>query len=152
MKTRAVRLLFLSLLFLGSLLLGGCFNGSVAALTPQSLPSEQLASAYALYQAGDTRQAEVLYRQITQNHPELALAWFYLGNLTFRRGALDEAQQHYIEAAQRDPHHAETQYNLGMLNLRNAEKRLNTALLLTKPSHKQTLIRHQLDWLSDFPL
>lgn len=134
-----------------SLLLGGCFNGSVAALSSQSLPSEQLASAYAVYQAGDTQQAETLYRQITQEHPELAPAWFYLGNLTFRRGAVEEAQQHYLEAARRDPHHAETHYNLSMLNLRNAEKGLANALILTRSSPEQALIRQQLDWLSDFP-
>lgn len=139
------------LLFVISFSLGGCFSGSVASRSSSPLPSEQLANAYSVYQAGDTQQAEKLYQQTAHEYPEIATSWFYLGNLAFRRGAVEEAQQHYLEAARRDPYHAETQYNLSMLNLRNAENGLANALKLTTSPHEKTLIRHQLDWLTDFP-
>ncbi|MEW6747639.1 MAG: tetratricopeptide repeat protein [Planctomycetota bacterium] len=47
--------------------------------------------------------------------PDFADAYFYLGNVSFRLGRLDEAEAHYRQALQVMPRHADAHCNLGIV-------------------------------------
>ncbi|MFI5308278.1 MAG: tetratricopeptide repeat protein [Polyangiales bacterium] len=60
-------------------------------------------------------RAEAAYRRAIELDPSLANAVTNLGNLSYRRGRLEEAQNLYVRALQIDPEQPEAFYNLGFL-------------------------------------
>lgn len=62
-------------------------------------------------------EAEELYREAIRLDPSLAVARTNLGNIRFRRGALQEAIQHWQDASRIDPKQPEAYYNIGFAYL-----------------------------------
>jgi tetratricopeptide (TPR) repeat protein len=60
-------------------------------------------------------RAEAAYRRAIELDPSLANAVTNLGNISYRRGKLEEAQNLYVRALQIDPEQPEAFYNLGFL-------------------------------------
>ncbi len=67
-----------------------------------------------LHQAGDVAQAEVLYRQYVQAHPDNAQAWYLLGAACQTLGKLIEAEEAQRQAIRVQPNHADAPNHLGV--------------------------------------
>lgn len=106
--------------------------------------SQTLALAVKCHQAGDLRQAEMLYRQVLQIdplnlQPELAKIHFNLGNALFAQGKLEEAAGSYQQGLRLQPELAEAHFNLG--NILKAQGKFDEAItsyqsaVRLKPEH-----------------
>lgn len=81
---------------------------------------------YTLWHQRDYQDLETFYRNALQRNPDAWLARNNLGQLLLERGALDEALQHFTEAARIEPAYAENQANLGAVLA--AQGRMDEAL------------------------
>ena len=78
-----------------------------------SHPSVLLAKALKLHQSGKLPQAETLYRQILQQHPNHADAWHFLGVAIYQSGRAKDAITLYQRALALKPNYPDAHTNLG---------------------------------------
>ncbi|MCD6024358.1 MAG: yrrB 4 [Fibrobacteria bacterium] len=98
---------------------GPAFEAQVVNLSralPGSWISHFLAGTYYKGQ-GQMAEAEEQYRQVTRFNPEFPQGHVFLGDLLYRRGALDEAAAEYERALKLDSSDASVRRNLGFLYL-----------------------------------
>lgn len=96
---------------------------SLEPLLPPDDPAERRRLAYEAYLEGarldddplTCDQAEAAYRRAIEIDPRFAHAYTNLGNLRFRRGAVDEAIALYHKALAVDPGQPEALHNLGFI-------------------------------------
>lgn len=75
--------------------------------------AEMLIQAWQHLQAGASARAEEIYRQVLQDEPLNADAFFGLGLVEWNKGRLEEAASHYQQALRCRPDFFEAQNNLG---------------------------------------
>lgn len=113
------------------LVLAGCASaGKDRRLVNLVATQRQAELAYA---NGDWPQALADYQRLTKAAPKQAEYWFRLGNVQFRQGQLDSANQSYLQALQLDPKLSGAWYNLGIVRLREAEAAFVQGAQLGKP-------------------
>ncbi len=66
-------------------------------------------------QMGRNQEAIRVFREIAEEHPDLALPWFYKGFNEFHLSLYDDALVSFDRAAELDPRHAETWYRQAMI-------------------------------------
>ena len=76
--------------------------------------ADMLQQAIARHQAGDVRGAEVLYRQLLLEHPELSDAWHLLGVCDIQQGNLQSAVERILRAIRLAPQQSMFYANLGV--------------------------------------
>ncbi|MFN9916524.1 MAG: tetratricopeptide repeat protein, partial [Pirellulaceae bacterium] len=76
--------------------------------------ADMLQQAIARHQAGDVRGAEVLYRQLLLEHPELSDAWHLLGVCDIQQGNLQSAVERSLRAIRLAPQQSMFYANLGV--------------------------------------
>jgi predicted O-linked N-acetylglucosamine transferase (SPINDLY family) len=79
------------------------------------MTAELLATGWRLHQAGDLPRAEQTYRQLLQQEPENAVAWYLLGVLCQARGDLAAAADHLEQALRLRPGFAEALHHRGIV-------------------------------------
>ncbi|HZZ28978.1 MAG TPA: tetratricopeptide repeat protein [Pirellulales bacterium] len=75
------------------------------ASSSRVLKSRELPQALRLAQAGRRREAIVLLRELSQQHPTDALVWFHLGAMLDASGKMREAIPCYLRALRLNPRH-----------------------------------------------
>jgi tetratricopeptide (TPR) repeat protein len=83
--------------------------------------SEALRVALQQHQAGNTSEAEQIYRQILQADPQHADAWHLLGVIAHQVGKQEVAADHIGRAIRINPNVAEFHINLGAVHLAQSE-------------------------------
>ncbi len=77
------------------------------------VPNDLLKTALAHHQAGRLPEAEAVYRQILDAHPDSADAWHWLGVIGQQTGQPEQAVKLISRALSLRPNYAEAHYNLG---------------------------------------
>src|SRR5438067_13815754 len=78
-------------------------------------PAELLATGFRWHQAGDLPRAENAYRQLVQQDPGNAQAWYLLGALSEARGDLAAATTNLEQALRLRPAFAEALHHQGIV-------------------------------------
>ncbi|WP_431661768.1 FkbM family methyltransferase [Pantanalinema rosaneae] len=81
------------------------------------MDSNLLQTAHQHYQAGRLREAEIVYRQVIERHPQQSEVWFWLGLIASQLGRLEESVTCYQQVIQLNPDLAEAHSNLGTVLL-----------------------------------
>ena len=76
---------------------------------------QRFAAAVAEHQAGNSADAERLYRELVAAHPDYAAGWCNLGVLMVHAGKPDDAAACYVQALTAVPGHPDAHFNLGNL-------------------------------------
>lgn len=84
-------------------------------------------------QMGRNQEAIRIFREITEQHPDLALPWFYKGFNEFHLSLFDDALASFGRAAELDPGHAETWYRQAMIRYTRSE--FDTVVTLLEKSY-----------------
>ncbi|PYZ99624.1 hypothetical protein A6K26_008000 [Gammaproteobacteria bacterium 2W06] len=102
-------------------LLQGC-----VALPSNNAPSviERLARADAALEHGDPERARQGYEAVIERSPELVSPHFQLGLIAYGAGNSHNAIEHFEAALARDPGHVLATYNLAVVHLQQARRRL----------------------------
>jgi len=108
------------------LLLAGCATTPNTTKVNYSL-DEQLQHADAAYREARLDDAERLYREITDAHPDLSDVWFRLGNIYTRQDELDAAVRAYEKVIQLNPNDGRAWYNLSLVHMKRAIATLEVA-------------------------
>ena len=116
-----------------------------------ALPSTRFAQAEKHYRNGEHIRAETLLQALVADYPELAQAWYYLGNLAFHQSDRQRAKTYWLKALEKNPRHWEAQYNLSMLNLNEAHERMVASLRDGVVGQKREQMIRQKDWLERLP-
>jgi tetratricopeptide (TPR) repeat protein len=111
------------------LMLTALLAGCAAEGTPRIdyTLDEQMQRADQSYREARLEDAEVIYRQITQSHPELKEVWFRLGNIYTRENQLDAAVRAYERTLQLDSNDGRAWYNLSLVHVKQGLSTLETA-------------------------
>jgi len=108
----------------GILLVVIVLSGCSAAMTVREeaeIPTDQITRlAESTYASSDWLESEKYYSQLVQSGPPQALHWYRLGNIYAFTDRPDAAIVAYREAIKLEPDSADTWYNLGMVQLRQA--------------------------------
>lgn len=126
-------------------------SNNLPATETLTLPSRRFARAETHYRNGEHAQAETLLQALVADCPELAQAWYYLGNLAFHQSDRQRAETYWLKALEKNPRHWEAQYNLSMLNLNEAHERMVASLRDGAAGQKREQMIRQMDWLERFP-
>ncbi|HET7314084.1 tetratricopeptide repeat protein [Salinisphaera sp.] len=71
--------------------------------------------------------AEILYRQLTQTHPNLPEVWLRLGNVYMREAQLQAAVRTYTQGLRHDRNDGRLWYNLALARLKQSVDTLETS-------------------------
>jgi Tfp pilus assembly protein PilF len=98
-------------------------------------PQMKFWRAFLLHKKGQTQDAMIQYREITQQYPELAEPHNNLGMLLAQQGELEEAKMEFEMALREQPDMAMAMENLSQVYLLLTEQTLKKALALNPKSH-----------------
>ena len=121
------------LLTIYCLLIAGCSLPRIIVLEDPLSPEEHLNLGVAYERKGELDSAIKEYEAASK---QLPMAYLYLGNISFQKKELDEAERYYLEAMRKDPGNADACNNLAWLyytkraNLEEAEELALKALTL----------------------
>lgn len=109
-------------------------------------PSELVAKGNRLYAARKYGKAELLYRDAKKALPESAEIGFNLGNVAYRKGDYDAAEESFLEVAESANASRELRkkalYNLGNCAFRTGEKLIDSDLQKALDSFKLSILRY----------
>ncbi len=115
-----------------SLTLSGLLLSACASLTPQ--PGSESSSLAMRLDAADRAlrearllDAEIAYRALSHDHPNLPDVWLRLGNIHVRQNQLDAAVHSYQQGLQRAPQDGRLWHNLALVRVRQSLDTLETA-------------------------
>src|SRR5437899_846508 len=80
-----------------------------------SKTAKLLTTGWRWHQAGDLVRAEQTYRQLVEQEPENAQAWYLLGAICQARGELAAAAEHLQQALQLQPAYPEALNHQGVV-------------------------------------
>lgn len=109
-------------------------NGSpaVTGVTKEPLVDRLEKADLALREARLT-DAELLYRQLTEDHPRLPEVWLRLGNIYVRQDQLEAAERIYTKGIRYQPQDARLWNNLALVQTRQAVQTLETSTQVLAP-------------------
>ncbi|MES2664146.1 MAG: tetratricopeptide repeat protein [Pseudomonadota bacterium] len=100
------------------------------------------------YQAGNYVQARAHYENILSAQPKNTEVAYRLGNIAFREGRWQDAQNFYQQVIAQDPNHSRAQYNLAMTHLSLSEQHLKYYAATAAPDADLTLVNKLMAFLS----
>lgn len=89
--------------------------------------ADRLATADQALREARLLDAEIAYRQLSIEHPQLPDVWLRLGNIHVRQAQLDAAVHSYQQGLKRHPQDGRLWYNLALTRLRQSLDTLETA-------------------------
>lgn len=97
--------------------------------SPQPMNSaEALKTAIAYHQSGRLEQAEQLYRQILQQHPQQVDALSLMGVIACQRGQLEEGMALYRQVLALQPDHRQARENLNLALWKQGKNQIDEAI------------------------
>ncbi len=128
---------FFCLLFLLPLLSACAVQSTATYREPAN--SEELAArleqSFLAYKDGRLGDAEAILHQILEDHPDLADAWFKLGNIYYRTGQYDAAVRAYEKTVVYDKENGRAWYNLALTRIKQADIALKVGITQVKSSN-----------------
>ena len=88
---------------------------------------KRLESADLALREARLNEAEILYRQLSQSHPQLPDVWLNLGNIYSRQSQLEAAMRAYKQGLRYAANDGRLWYNLSLVELKQSVRTLETA-------------------------
>ena len=101
-------------------MLFGCASGIAVKEEPGPTLGQTALLAESAYASSDWLASEKYYSLLVRSGPQQAVHWYRLGNIYAFTNRPDAAIVAYREAIKLEPESADTWYNLGMVQLRQA--------------------------------
>lgn len=113
--------------------IGGCAATPLAPVPGKTDLRAQLDRADRALREARLLDAEILYRNLTREHPALPDVWLRLGNIYARQSQNLAAVRAYKEGLRYRPHDGRIWYNLAVVQLKQAVETLESASAVLPP-------------------